>query len=182
MIPRKTLTVFFATVFVAAIGFNFMLENGESKEVKSFFPDRNQWELKRISITDDNDKSLVFKRVKCVWVIGDDNMPSDEIKATALAEKLLNLQSDDLVTEKEGDHERLKVSSSQFSRKVELNFKDETSMTLLLGEATMGRPDHARRVDETGVYLIYEPKITKISLEPNVWFGSADDVSGVSTK
>lgn len=182
MIPRKTIAAFFTAILLATIGISYMLENGKSRDIKSFFPDKNQWELKRIAITDDNDKNLVFKRVKCVWVIGDDNLPSDEIKVTALAEKLLELKSDDLVTEKEGDYEGLKVSASQFSFKVELNFKDETSRTLLLGKTTLGRPDHARLADETGVYKIFEPKITGISLEPNVWASSADEVSGVSTK
>ena len=180
MIPRKTFTAFFAAIFVATIGISYMFENGKPRDIKSFFPDRNQWELKRITITDDNDKSLVFNRVKCVWVIGDDNRPSDEIKVNALAEKLLGLKSDDLVTEKEGDYERLKVSASQFNFKIEFSFKDETSRTLLLGKADMGRPSHARRVDESGVYLIYEPMVSEIKLDTKDWASSVDEVSGLS--
>lgn len=180
MIPRKTFTAFFAAIFLATIGFSYMLENNKSKEIKSFFPNQKSWELKRFAITDDKDKTLVFKRINCVWVIGDDNLPSDEIKVTALAEKLITLKSDDLVTENEGDYERLKVSTSQFSFKIEFSFKDETSRTLLLWKADMGRPSHARRADESGVYLIYEPMLAEIKLDTKEWVNSVDEVSGLS--
>lgn len=179
MIPRKTFTAFFAAIFLATIGFSYMLEKNKPKEIKSFFPNQKSWELKRFAITDDKDKTLVFKRVKCVWVIGDDNLPSDEIKVTALAEKLIALKSDDLVTENEGDYDRLKVSTSQFSFKIEFSFKDETSRTLLLGKADMGRPSHARRADESGVYLIYEPMLAEIKLDTKDWANSVDEVNGV---
>jgi hypothetical protein len=174
MIPRKTLAAFFAAFFLTTIGISYMLESGKTKTVKSFFPDRNAWELKRIAITDVNNKNLIFDRVNCVWVIGENKLPSDEIKVTALADKLIGLKSDDLVSEKATDYEKYKVSDSQYSFKVMLNFKDNTTKTLLLGKATMGRPDYARLLDEMGVYLIYETQITGISLNVDDWSTSEE--------
>jgi hypothetical protein len=183
MIPRKILAAFFAAIFLATIGVSSMLENAKSRTVKSFLPDRNAWELKRIAITDDNNRNLIFSRINCVWVIGEENLPSDEIKVTALAEKLIGLKSDDLVTEKAEDYKKYRVSESQYSIKVVLNFKDDTTRTLLFGKATMGRPDYARRADETGVYLIYEvPQLTGINLDKNAWSTSVNEVSRVFNK
>ena len=169
MIPRKTLAAFFAAIFLATIGISYMLEKEKPKTVKSFFTGRNAWELKNISITDANNRNLTFNRANCVWVIGEESLPSDEIKVTELADKLIGLQSDDLVTENAADYEKYKVSDSLYSLKVVLNFKEDTTRTLLLGKAAMGRPDYARLVDETGVYLIYEPEIAGISLNVDAW-------------
>lgn len=49
----------------------------------------------------------------------------------------------------------------------------------ILGKADMGRPGHARLVDEKGVHLIFEPMIAEIKLDTNDWVGSVDEVSGL---
>jgi predicted metal-binding transcription factor (methanogenesis marker protein 9) len=139
---------------------------------QQFFPGRNGFDLKKINISDADNNSLDFKRVDCVWVIGAENRSSDEARVTALADKLVTLASRELVTHKSDRYRDFKVSDVNFSRKVVLTFKDNTSFTLLLGTPAITKPIYVRRADTKEVFAVDESLLRQISLKSNSWLAA----------
>ena len=135
---------------------------------KPLFPARHGWDLRQVTISD-ADTSLDFKRVNCVWVVGNDNEPSDEPRVTALADKLVTLIPQGLVTEELGRFENFKVGDANFSRKVVLTFKDNSSFTLLIGSPALTKPAYVRLADKKEVYMVDEPLFKQINLNTGSW-------------
>jgi hypothetical protein len=136
--------------------------------VKPLFPELHGWDLRHVSISD-ADTTLDFKRVNCVWVIGDDNRPSDEPRVTALADKLVTLAPQGVLAIERDRYNDFKVGDDSFTRKVVLTFKDNSSYTLLIGTPAITKPVYVRLADKNQVYKVDEPLFMKISLDAASW-------------
>ena len=132
------------------------------------FPDRHGWDLAAISIAD-AETHLNFKRINCVWVIGDDNRPSDEPRVTALAEKLVTMVPQGPVAIEPQRYNDFKVGDENFTRKVTLTFKDNSSYTMLIGAPALTRPTYLRFADREQVYRVDEPQLRQLSLDRDSW-------------
>jgi len=135
---------------------------------KPLFSEQHGWDLKQVSISD-ADTTLDFKRVNCVWVIGDDNKPSDEPRVTTLAEKLVTLAPQGLVPIESDRYNDFKVGDDNFTRKVVLTFKDKSSYTLLIGTPAITKPAYVRLADKNQVYRVDEPLFKQINLDTASW-------------
>ncbi len=135
---------------------------------KPLFPERHGWDLKQVSISD-ADTTLDFKRVNCVWVVGNDNKPSDEHRVTALGDKLVTLAPQDLPAIEPDRYKDFKVGDDSFSRQVVLTFKDNSSYTLLIGTPAITKPAYVRLADKNQIYWIDEPLLKQINLDSNSW-------------
>jgi hypothetical protein len=133
------------------------------------FQERHGFDLKRITISDAENNTLDFKRVDCVWVIGQANRPADEPRVTALAEKFVTLTSQDLVTQERDRYKDFNVGETHFSRKVVLTFKDSSSFTLLIGSPALTKPAYVRFAEKNEVYSVDEPLLKQISLHSVSW-------------
>ena len=86
MKPKKIIySTFILFVFMVFAGCSSTVD--QQNAGNPLFPERHGWDLKQVAISDTDNTSLDFKRVNCVWVIGNDNKPSDESRVTALADK-----------------------------------------------------------------------------------------------
>jgi hypothetical protein len=132
------------------------------------FPDQHGWDLKQLSFSD-ADTTLDFKRVDCVWVVGDDNRPSDEPRVTALAEKLVTMAPVGIAPIGPDRYNDFKVGDESFTRKVVLTFKDKSSYTLLIGKPAITKPAYVRFADKNQVYRVEEPMIRQIKLDAGSW-------------
>lgn len=132
------------------------------------FPDLHGWDLAEIRISD-ADTTLAFKRVNCVWVIGADNRPSDEARVTDLAEKLVTMVPQDPIPIEPERYNDFKVGDENFTRKVILTFKDNSSYTMLIGAPALTRPAYLRFADRNQVYRIEEPLLRQINLDAQSW-------------
>jgi hypothetical protein len=153
-------------VFTILIGCSSTVE--QQITAKPLFPERHGWDLKHVSILD-ADTTLDFKRVNCVWVVGNDNKPSDEPRVTALANKLVNLALQDLPAIEPDRYRDFKVGNDSFSRKVVLTFKDNSSYTLLIGTPAITKPAYVRLANKKQVYRIDEPLLQQINLDSDYW-------------
>jgi hypothetical protein len=140
---------------------------------KPLFPERHGWDLKQVSISD-ADITLDFKRVDCVWVVGNDMKPSDESRVTALAEKLVTLTPHDFSVIKPDRYRDFKVEDKNFSRKVVLTFKDNSSYTLLIGTPAITKPAYVRLANKKQVYRIDEPLLKQINLDSDSWLAAKE--------
>lgn len=135
---------------------------------KPLFPEQHGWDLRQVSISD-ADTTLDFKRVNCVWVIGDENRPSDEPRVTALADKLVTMAPQGVLAIERERYNDFKVGDDSFTRKVILTFKDNSSYTLLIGTPAITKPAYVRLADKSQVYKVDEPLFMKISLNAGSW-------------
>ena len=133
------------------------------------FPDLHGWDLKQVAISDADTTTLDFKRVNCVWVIGEDSKPSNESRVTALADKLVSMSPTGLATQKSDRFGDFKVGDANFSRKVVLTFKDKSSVSLLIGSPALTKPAYVRLVDQNEVYMVDEPLFKQINLDASSW-------------
>jgi len=132
------------------------------------FPDQHGWDLAKVSISD-AETTLDFKRVDCVWVIGDDNRPSDEPRVTTLAEKLVTMVPRGPIAIEPRRYDDFKIGDHNFTRKVTLTFKDNSSYTMLIGAPALTRPTYLRFADRYQVYRVDEPILRQINLDGDSW-------------
>ena len=133
-----------------------------------FFPYQHGWDLAKISISD-AETTLDFKRMNCVWVVGDDNKPSDEPKVTALAEKLVTMVPQGPIAIEPQRYNDFKIGDNSFTRRVTLTFKDKSSYTMLIGVPAITRPIYLRFADRYQVYKVDDPIIRQINLDRESW-------------
>jgi hypothetical protein len=136
---------------------------------KTLFPDLHGWDLKQIAIADTDKNTLEFRRMNCVWVVGNDNKPSDEPRVTALADKLVSLAPQELPALGPDRYGDFKVGEKGFSRKVTLTFKDGSFYTLLIGTPGITKPVYVRIADKNRIFWIDEPLLKQINLDSNSW-------------
>jgi len=158
-----------------AVLFIFMLlagcsANPENQQVVvvPFFPDRHGWDLKHFSISDGG-ATLDFTRVDCVWVVGDDNRPSDEPRVTALAEALVTLAPQLEPNIGPDRYRDFKVDDASFTSRVVLTFKDSSSYNLLIGTPALTKPAYLRHASTNQVYSVDEPLLRQLNLDPDSW-------------
>jgi hypothetical protein len=137
--------------------------------VMPLFPERHGWDLKQVTISDADISSIDFKRVNCVWVVGNDNKPSNEPKITTLADKLVSMAPIGIATQKSDRFGDFKVGDASFSRKAVLTFKDNSSITLLIGSPALTKPAYVRLANENEVYMVDEPLLKQINLDADSW-------------
>jgi hypothetical protein len=133
------------------------------------FPDRHGYDLKQVTISDAETNSIDFKRVNCVWVVGKDNKPSNEPRVTTLADKLVSMAPMGIATDKSDRFGDFKVGDVSYSRKVVLTFKDNGSITLLIGSPALTKPAYVRIANENEVYMVDEPLLKQINLNADSW-------------
>jgi hypothetical protein len=167
-------------IYSAVVLFVFTVLTGCSLTVdqqiteKPLFPERHGWDLKQVAISDADNTTLDFKRVNCVWVVGEENKPSDESRVTVLADKLISMSPTGLATQKSDRFRDFKVGDASFSRKVILTFKDNSSFTLLIGSPAVTKPAYVRLADKNEVYMVDEPLLKQINLDTGYWLASEE--------
>jgi hypothetical protein len=137
------------------------------------FPEQHGWDLKQVSISD-ADTTLDFKRVNCVWVIGDDKKPADEPRVATLAEKLVTMAPQGVPAIERDRFNDFKVGNDNFTRKVVLTFKDKSTYTLLIGAPAITKPAYVRLADKNQVYRVDEPLFKQINLNTANWLAPED--------
>ena len=142
-------------------------------EAERLFPERHGWDLKQISISDAS-TTLDFRRINCVWVLGDENTPSDEPRVTDLAEKLVSLAPQELPAIKPERFQDFKVEKNSFSRKIVLTFKDSSSYIMLIGTPALTKTAYIRLADNNQVYGSDEPLLRQINLDSDSWLATKD--------
>ena len=164
---KKTLYTTFILFIITVLGGCSSTTDQQVTTIQ-LFPGQHGWDLKQVSISN-ADTTLDFKRVNCVWVIGDDNRPSDEPRVTALADKLVTLAPQGVLAIERDRYNDFKVGDDSFTRKVVLTFKDNSSYTLLIGTPAITKPVYVRLADKNQVYKVDEPLFMKISLDAASW-------------
>jgi hypothetical protein len=166
----KLKNILYAGIFLLILSQVSGCTSAPDQQVTSnpLFPDKHGWDLKQVSISD-ADSTLDFKRVDCVWVVGNDNKASDEPRVTTLADKLVTIVPGGLAAITPKRYNDFLVGEENFSRKVVLTFKDRSSHTLLIGTPAITKPAYVRLAGKDQVYKVDDPLLRQINLDISSW-------------
>lgn len=172
MRPRNIPCIVFILFFFTLLA-GCSVSTEQPAAMQPLFPGLHSWDLKKVTLSD-AETTLDFKRVDCVWVIGDENKPSDESRVTALADKLVTITPQGLAAIESDRYNDFRVGDENFTRKVVLTFKDNRSYTLLIGTPAITKPAYVRLGDTNLVYTVEEPLIRQINLDADVWIAPTE--------
>lgn len=129
--------------------------DSETKAVgEALLADFNPEVVTQLRISDSSDRQIVLKKEGETWILPDyGNYPAMSTRVTLLLDKIKALRTDRLITRSETSHRRLKVSSGEFERLIEIEAGD-TAQKLYLGKSGSGSTLYVRLADQTPVYLV----------------------------
>ncbi len=166
----------------AGVLFSTDSDQGGNDESK-FLVNINSNELSQIKIID-SDAQLVFSNLGSKWRL--EGYPELELlnnKVKSLTEDLSSTKVTWPITRTHSSHERFKVASDQFEKKVVFSDKDGNEQTLLLGNAPNFKQLYVRNVNQDDVFSI-EYSNYQLSTDADDWLDKSllaiNDISKIS--
>jgi hypothetical protein len=139
-------------------------------EAQSLFPNLETSRVVRVTITGADGERIELAKEGAGWVLPEaDNYPVQSTEVSAMIDKIVGLQTGQMVTETSGSHERLGVADDSFERKVELELDDGTRYTLYLGTSPSFGATHVRAGGEDQVYLTTALLASDVGVLPTDW-------------
>ncbi|HQE93310.1 MAG TPA: DUF4340 domain-containing protein [Anaerolineae bacterium] len=144
---------------------------GSSKVV---FADVKVEDITALTITDDQGVSITLRKSGDTWVLPDaDDFPAQADKITPVLEKLLKLNTANLVARTEASQKQLQVADDKFVRRVDFETADGTKHTFYLGSAPRYTATHFRVAGEVETYLTSEMSTWDLYTAPASWIDTA---------
>jgi hypothetical protein len=148
----------------------FWPRQATTEEVQSLFPNLETSRVVRVTITGADGERIVLAKEGADWVLPEaDNYPVLSTEVSATIDKIVGLQTGQMVTETSGSHERLGVADDSFERKVELELDGGTRYTLYVGTSPSVGATHIRAGGEDEVYLTTELLASDVGVLPTDW-------------
>lgn len=137
-----------------------------------FFADIDESQVVGLTITD-GERTVTMQKEGAAWHLGAaPHYPVDVKKVEGLVKKLLALTSSRLVTHTAASHDRLKVASDNFTRKLTLSMQGGGSKELLLGTAPNYKSIHVRSPENDNVYLVKGLADWEAAVAPEDWWAN----------
>jgi hypothetical protein len=122
-----------------------------------------------LTITDTDGKSVSFSKEGDIWTLADtDGYPARSEKISEILGKLVAINTDRLVTQTAGSHDRLQVDEGNYVRKVDITTASGTQ-TLYLGSSTGASATHVRAANADATYLTSEVATWELDTLPTTW-------------
>jgi hypothetical protein len=124
----------------------------------------------RLSITDDQDTTVVLEEQGGEWVLASGGgYSAQEDKVKEVLGKLAGLAAAEPVTDKKSHHRRLEVADEKFQRKVVVKLDGGEEHVFFLGSSPVVNKAHFRRVGEDKVYLAGEISTWDVGTSAGTW-------------
>ena len=147
----------------------FLLQRPVAANDNLIFPDLNSETVSEISISDSSGNQLDLMKEGDHWVLPlQDNYPVKTDTVNQLVANLATIRDSRLVTQSESSQERLKISDSNYERKVQLtiNGKEET---IYFGSSPAANNIHFRLNGKNEVYLTNAVTSSQIATAFSSW-------------
>ncbi|GIV81913.1 MAG: hypothetical protein KatS3mg051_1267 [Anaerolineae bacterium] len=126
----------------------------------------------QLRISDGDGKQVVLKKDGDEWVLPDyGNYPALPTRVSLLLDKIKGLRTDRLITRSTTSHRRLRVSSDEFERLIEIEGGDSTHK-LYLGKSGGGNTLHVRLDDQPQVYLVSGLAVSDAGVAVSSWINT----------
>jgi hypothetical protein len=155
MNKTNKILAFFLVVQIVLLAARALWPESESKASgEALLADFDPAAITQVRISDSAGEELVLKKDGENWILPDHgNYPVQGMTVSLLLDKIKGLKTDRLITRSTTSHRRLKVSSDEFERLLELQTGD-TTHKLYLGTTSGGNTIHVRLDDQDPVYLV----------------------------
>ena len=140
-----------------------------SDRLGALFPEMKPWELKAMSLSDDAGNELIFKRIMCVWKVGEENLPTNEVKVSALADALLGLHSSKVGGKGDSTFADFRVDENAYDLKVTVEAGESSRVSVYFGKGKKVRTAYARFQQGEEVHLVEGIDLDEIHLQEKVW-------------
>jgi hypothetical protein len=141
-------------VQIILIAVVFWPKSSATAASEPIFPDLESDDIVSLTIADADGNSVTLRQVAGEWVLPDaDDYPVTEDNVTSLAEKLVALSTDRLVTRTDASHKQLQVAPDTFVRRIEFETTDGAKRILYLGSSPNYGAAHFRLEGESETYL-----------------------------
>lgn len=155
---------------LALVAVVFWPRQANTEEVQSLFPNLETSRVVRVTITGADGEQIELAKEGADWVLPEaDNYPVQSSEVSAMIDKIVGLQTGQMVTETSGSQERLGVADDSFERRVELELDDGTRYTLYVGTSPSFGATHVRAGGEDQVYLTTELLTSDVGILPTDW-------------
>ncbi|RME82774.1 MAG: DUF4340 domain-containing protein [Caldilineae bacterium] len=118
------------------------------------FPDLDRESIVGLTVSDSEGNQVRLVKKAGSWVLPEaDDYPAQESNVTALLDKLLELNTNRLITQTPGSHARLQVADDEFVRRIEFETQEGKAYTVYLGSSPRAGATHFRLAGQDEVYL-----------------------------
>lgn len=122
-----------------------------------------------LSILGGDGQSVIFALDGDEWILADSGYPAFDREVIDLIEKLAVVDSARLVTQTESSHRRLQVAEDDFQREVKLRLTDDTTRTLIIGNAPDAQSVYVRIPNQAETYLSSALTLRDVDLAKAGW-------------
>lgn len=138
-----------------------------------------------LTITDDASHTLTMAKTGGDWVLSSGgDYPVLTNTVSTLLGKITGLKTDRLVTQTDASHDRLKVSPTNFVRRIDLKLNDGSTTTLYVGSSAGAGATHVRLDGQPEVYLTADLSSFEANAQASGWIDTQyfqADTTTVST-
>lgn len=140
------------------------------KEGASLFPGVEAGHIAKLTIHDNQGKSITLAQTAQGWVLPDaGDYPCQQDKVASLLAKIAGLKANRLVTQTTASHKRLKVAEGEYERLIEFVLDDGVLHRLYVGASLAYLTTHVRADSQKEVYLTSDLSATEAGVEATAW-------------
>lgn len=158
-------------VFQVALGvFIFWPKPTTVAERAPLFPDLEAEAITALTVEDAEGASVYLELQTGEWVLPEaDDYPASSDKINTFLERLLELQTAQVVASGEASHRRLQVSPDEFARRIAFETANGVEHTLYLGSSQQRGATHFRLEGQSETYLTNDVTTYEASVQPSTW-------------
>jgi hypothetical protein len=140
---------------------------------KPLFDGFKATDVQRITVQDTGGSKIELAQKGGAWVIpASDDFPANSTKVSGFIDKLLKVQSGQLIARTSSSYDRLKVADGNYAKRVDILLGDGKSHTLLIGSSAGGSSVYARADGAAEVWSTEALNSTDASISAVDWITS----------
>ena len=140
-----------------------------NEEQKALFTGIKPWELKTMSLSDNAGNTLTFKRVMCVWTVGEENQPTNEAKVANLADSLIALNSSKIIGQGDTFFLPNRVDEKVYDLKVILRLGGKGQVVVFFGKGNESGSAFVRLQENNEVHFVKGIDLNEIVINDQAW-------------
>jgi hypothetical protein len=139
-------------------------------EREPLFPDVEAGDVTALTIENAEGTSIRLEQQTGEWVLPEaDDYPANGDKITSFLEKVVGLQTGQVVASSDASHQRLQVSPDDFVRRIVFETSDGAEQTLYLGSSQQRGAMHFRLEGQSDTYMTNDMTTYEANPDPATW-------------
>ena len=126
-------------------------------------------QISKVLLFGPSNKKVVLEKIEDDWLLPENsNFPANEAQINQLLDRLLETKLGSKISQQKSSHSRLRVSDSEYERKVSIFGNNDFESTVFFGSAPSLRQSHARILNKKNVHVV-KFSANDIDIQSNDW-------------